>query len=130
MKSSEKTKSVAPCVLKGLALALSLELVLLLLLALLTSAGKIGEAKIDSLALLCGAVSCFAGALFCAKSVQKYVLPCAIGTGGAFVLANACVGALLSKYGPCGNPFVCVPLYLGASVLSAFLSAVPRRRPR
>ncbi len=125
MKSSEKTKSPAVCISVGAALALAVEMVLLLFFSALTEAGKIGEENISSFALLCGAVSSFVGALVCTKSVKKYALPCALGTGAAFVAINACIGSLISKSG--GDPFLCVPVYLGASVAAAFIGAARRK---
>ncbi len=128
MKSSEKEKRPARSVLLGVLAAVIIEAVVLLLLAALTASGKMAENNIAPVALGCGALSCFIGSFLCARSVKSYRLPCALGTGAAFVMLNACLGSLFSGSGGGGNPFVCVPAYLGASVLAALFSVTRRRK--
>lgn len=128
MKSSEKEKSPARSILFGTLAAALLEAVVLLLLTALTASGKIAEKNIAPFALACGALSCFIGSFLCARSVKNYRLPCSLGTGAAFVMLNACIGSLLSGSSGGGDPFVCVPVYLGASVLAALLSVTRRRK--
>lgn len=127
-KAHRREANIGTAFAKGFAAAVASELILLAAAAAAASAGITAQSIMNVIAVVCAALSAFAGAVVCGKSAPKLSLPLAIGVGAAALGINFLLGLLLEEGG--GFTFLMPTAFMAGAAAGGILSVMGKSRKK